>query len=56
MLSRFEVNVQTGERSEIFQRVYTSEDGEIVVLDDGVTAPDGFLEFTGDPPDLPAIE
>lgn len=52
MLSRFELNVQTNERDEIYQKVFTDSEGDILVLDVGVDPPDGFAEFTGDLQDL----
>jgi hypothetical protein len=44
MISRFEYNVQTQSRVEVFQRVYRNEEGDTLVLDDGVKCPDGYSE------------
>ena len=48
MLSRFEYNIQTGNRSEIPQIVYRNGEGDTIVLDVGVAPPLGYDEFTGD--------
>lgn len=52
MISRFEMNVQTGERMEIAQTVYVGAEKEVLVLDDGEKIPQGFSEYTGDLKDL----
>lgn len=48
MISRFELNVQTNEREEIPQKVFTDSEGSVMVLDAVSDPPDGFSEFTGD--------
>lgn len=45
MTPRFEYDLQTQELSVILQRTYVSEDGlTIVLIDDGKTPPEGFIE------------
>jgi len=46
MLQRFEVNVRTGERTVIDQKAYKNDADEVLVLDAGESAPEGFKEFT----------
>ncbi len=45
MLFRTEFDVQTNQSREIDQRAYRNLVGDILVLDYGVDAPDGFSEF-----------
>lgn len=56
MISRYEYNIQTGNRREIHQIVYRDDAGAVLVLDSGVEPPAGFTEFTGDLSELEVKE
>jgi hypothetical protein len=48
---RFEYNIQTGARTAITQVIYRNDAQEILVLDEGISPPDGFAEYDGPLPD-----
>lgn len=47
MFSRFEYDLSDNQLTEIKQLIYSNDKGELIILDEGVSPPADFVEFSG---------